>query len=207
MVSVFSLENLIDHLKQAAENLDDIHFYHFSEAMMEFSNSFSFLGRALSMAFSDISTKAQAIEKNFKNSPNPGLQSMILGEVERGVQRNNSEEGPSTARTVLRLLWFFDFLKDMITNVMENEKWKLSKSCSKAYDSALAPHHPWHVRLAAGLGIKTVPSKKEYMDRLLGRDKTLEEQMGLFKMMLDYSAPIRETLWGFYHQHRLTDLP
>ena len=104
MVDVFNLDNLINHLKISGENLNDIHFYHFSEAMLEYSRSFSFLGRALSMAFSDIITKAHAIQTNFKNSSFTGLQTMIRDEISRGVQRNNSEESPSTARTVLRLL-------------------------------------------------------------------------------------------------------
>lgn len=206
MVAVFDLDNLLTHLKAAGENLDDIHFFHFSEAMLEYSNSFSFLGRALSMAFSDIITKAHAIQNNFKNSQMVGLQSMIRDEISRNVTRNNTENSPSTARTVLRLLWFFDFLKDMITNLITCPDWKLSKCCTKAYNSALAPHHPWPVRLAAKLGIKTVPNKKEYMDRLLG-NKSLEEQLGIFKLMIENSTPIRETLWRFYHENRLTDLP
>lgn len=206
MVSTFNLENLLQHLRLASENLNDVNFYHFSEAMLEYSNSFSFLGRALSMAFSDIITKAQLIQANFKNSRFTGLQSMILDEISRGVEKINSEPNISTARTVLRLLWFFDFLKELITNLINNPKWKLSKACSKAYDAALAPHHPWPVRMAASLGIKTVPNKQEYMNRLFG-NIPYEQQIQAFTAMIETSTPLREALWNFYHQNKLTDLP
>jgi hypothetical protein len=206
MVSVFSLENLLNHLRQASENLNDIHFYHFSEAMLEFSNSFSFLGTALSMAFSDISTKAQLVQTNFKDSSVVGLQSMIMDEVRRGVEKMHSSRETSTARTVLRLLWFLDFLKEMITCMVRSPDWKLSKCCSHAYETALAPHHPWAVRMAAKLGIKTVPSKSEYLNRLLG-NLDPARQMEMMQQMVEYSTPMRETLWKFYHENNLTTLP
>ena len=206
MVSGFNLDNLLNHLRLASENLDDIHYLHFSEAMIEYTHSFSFLGVALSMAFSDISTKAQFIQNNFKNSDFTGLQSMILNEISRGVEKNNNDRNPSTARTVLRLLWFFDFLKDITTNLVNHEDWPLAKSCRKAYKSALAPHHPWHIRFGAKIAIKTVPSRKEYMDRVFG-NRPYSEQLAMFQTMLDCSNPIRETLWNFYKQHKLTELP
>lgn len=206
MVAVFNLENLLSHLRQAAENLDDIHFYHFSEAMLEYSNSFSFLGMALSMAFSDITTKAHTIQENFKNSSFTGLQTMILDEIARGVEKVHTDKAASTARTILRLLWFFDFLKELITNLMTQPSWSLSKACTVAYDSALGPHHPWPVRFAAKLGIKTVPSKQEYMNRLLG-NVPYDKQIEVFRTMIELSQPLREALWKFYHDNKLTNLP
>lgn len=206
MVAVFNLENLLNHLRQAQLNLDDIHFYHFSEAMLEFSNSFSFLGRALSMAFSDITTKAQTIQANFKNSSITGIQSMIRDEVSRGVEKEKSKKKASTARTVLRLLWFFDFLREMITFLINQPELSLEKSCRKAYKKALAPHHPWAVRVAAKLGIKTVPRKEEYMSRLCG-NISYDRQIEVFQSMMNESSAIRETLWKFYIDNRLTDLP
>lgn len=100
----FDINKLFYNLERAADNLGDINHLNFAEAMLEFSNSFSFLGRALSMAFSDITTKANIIKANFQGSEFTGLQSMILDEVRRGVERNNNEDHPSTARTVLRLM-------------------------------------------------------------------------------------------------------
>lgn len=206
MVAVFNLENLLNHLRAAQLNLDDINFYNFSEAMLEYSNSFSFLGRALSMAFSDISSKAKIIQENFKNSPITGIQSMIRDEVSRGVEKEKSSKKASTARTVLRLLWFFDFLREMITNLITHPEFSLDKACRKAYKKALAPHHPWAVRVAAKLGIKTVPNKEEYMNRLCG-NIGYERQIEVFQTMMNESTPIRETLWKFYIDNRLTDLP
>lgn len=206
MVAVFNLDNLINHLRSARENLEDINFYHFSEAMLEYSNSFSFLGRALSMAFSDITTKAQIIQTNFKNTPFTGIQSMIRDEVSRGVEKENSSKRASTARTVLRLMWFLDFLKVMITHLIEHRDWTLGKACRKAYKTALAPHHPWAVRVAAKLGIKTVPSKEVYMSRLLGNIE-YDRQIEVFRTMMDESIPIRDVLWKFYADNSLTNLP
>ena len=68
--------------------------------MLEFSASFAFLGKAMSM---------------------------IMDEVSRGVERENSKKRYiSTARTVLRLLWFFDFLVHLLENLAEHLDWKMS---------------------------------------------------------------------------------
>lgn len=82
----------------------------------------------------------------------------------------------------------------------------MSKCCRKAYDQALGPHHPWAVRMAAKIGIKTVPNRDEYMNRLLGQ-APLETQLDLFRRMMELSAPLREVLWQFYNEHNLTGLP
>jgi hypothetical protein len=158
------------------------------------------------MAFSDITTKAHTIQSNFKDSRFTGLQSMIRDEVSRGVEKENSSKKASTARTVLRLLWFFDFLREMISNLVTHREFSLEKCCRKAYKRALAPHHPWAVRVAAKLGIKTVPNKEEYMNRLLG-NIGYDQQIQVFQSMMDESVAIRETLWKFYHDNGLTNLP
>ncbi|CAG9326905.1 unnamed protein product [Blepharisma stoltei] len=207
MVSQFDINKLFEHLEQAAVNLDEIHYLHFADAMLEFSNSFAFLGRALSMAFSDITSKAAIIKNNFQGSQFTGLQSMISDEIRRGVERfHQDDHHASTARTILRLMWFFDFLRQLIINFSTHLDWKMSKCVSEAYDDAFGPHHPWPVRMAAKVGIKTVPNREEYGRRLLG-DISLERQLELFNRMLELSSPIREALWNFYKRNNLTELP
>lgn len=208
MVSSFSYSNLVDNLKACHSNLEDIHFHNFTEAMLEFAYSFSYLGKGLSFAYSDVTTKAEAIRRNFgRQTQFTGLQSFISDEISRNVTRNNDSNNPSTARTALRLMWLLDFLLELLKSLLINENKKLSKLCRKAYDSALGPHHPWPVRMAAKVGMKLVPSREVFMERLLGVNKTKEEQVRMINELSDSAKPIRDVLWEFYKQHNLTELP
>lgn len=52
------------------------------------------------------------------------------------------------SRTVLRLLWFLDFIYEIINEVYEDREKELSKICRESYNKALAHHHPWYIRTA-----------------------------------------------------------
>lgn len=71
------------------------------------------------------------------------LQWMVLWEMSQRKEKMNS---PGTyvsgARSLLRLLWFLDFLHSLIGQLLEDRK-ELRECAQVAYDAALAPHHPW----------------------------------------------------------------
>lgn len=63
----------------------------------------------------------------------------------------------STARTLLRLMWFLDFVFYMLDDLIKNkEKW-LSTVCQNAYNQALYPNHPYHIIAAFKAGIYLIP--------------------------------------------------
>jgi len=208
MVSSFSYSNLVQNLQACHSNLSDVHYHNFTEAMLEFAYSFAYLGKGLGFAYDDVTSKAEAIRRNFnRQSEYTGLQSFIMDEIRRNVTRNNDSSNPSTARTVLRLMWLLDFLLELLKSLLVKEHKKLSKLCSKAYDAALGPHHPWPVRMAAKVGMKLVPNREAFVERLCGPNRSKEEQIRMINELGDAAKPIRDVLWEFYREHKLTELP
>ena len=203
----FSYAHLLAMIDEAASQPENVPFSPFCDVMIEFSRAFESMGAALSFAFSDITSKAEIIRSNFKvAAEGVGLQRMVREEISHGTEREHGDH-PSTARTLLRLMWFLNFLIAIISNLTTDKTSKLSKITKRAYDEALAPHHPWPVRLGAAIGIKTVPKRAEFVQRLLGSNKTEEEYDDMFRGISQRIMPIRDALWRFYEENSLTDLP
>lgn len=199
---------LLESLQQAAALLDDIPYEPFCVALIEFAGTFNFLGVALSFACSDITTKAEVIRRNFAaRSDLSGLQSMVLSEVQEGRERKNSSKNPSTARTLLRMMWFLDFLISFSSRFASQTTRKLSELVREAYDESLAPHHPWAVRTASRLGIKTVPNRQKFIVKLFGEPKSDDQIHSMFTRLAEVVEPMRVVLWRFYQENSLTELP
>lgn len=203
----FSYQHLMALIAEAAAHAENVPYAVFADIMIEFSKAFESMGAALSFAFSDITSKAEIIRKNCGSLPQPvGLQEAVRREMTQGTEREHGDN-PSTARTLLRLMWFLNFLVAIISNLTTDKTSKLSKITKRAYDEALGPHHPWPVRLGAAIGIKTVPKRNDFVQRLLGPGKSEAEYDDLFRGISVGIIPIRDALWRFYEENRLTDLP
>jgi hypothetical protein len=63
----------------------------------------------------------------------------------------------STARTVLRLMWFLDFVYFMMNGLIEDKNKSLSSICQNAYNKSLYDNHPAHIVLAFKAGILLIP--------------------------------------------------
>jgi hypothetical protein len=199
---------LLECLEATASSLDNIPHEPFCAALTEFANTFNFLGVALSFAASDITSKSEAILRNFKlRSGIEGLQTMVQVEISEGKERKNSSKNPSTARTLLRMMWFLDFLVSFSSRFASQSDRKLPELVREAYDEALAPHHPWTVRTASRLGIRTVPKRSKFIVNLFGEAKTDSEIYEMFTRLAEVVEPIRTVLWKFYYDYGLTELP
>lgn len=51
-----------------------------------------------------------------------------------------------SSRTILRLLWFVDFVIEILKNLCERPNDELSSICRDSYEKCLGPHHTWIVR-------------------------------------------------------------
>mmetsp|Transcript_10054 Transcript_10054/g.19817 ORF Transcript_10054/g.19817 Transcript_10054/m.19817 type:complete len:207 (+) Transcript_10054:19-639(+) len=198
---------LLENLQAAAANLEEIPYSPFCNALSEFANTFNFLGAALSFAASDIIEKADIIRKNFARRPDiPGLQTYVLTEVSEGTERKKSKN-PSTARTLLRMMWFLDFLVSFSKMFANQPTRKLSELVREAYDDALAPHHPWAVRTASRLGIRTVPNRQNFILKLFGEALSDSQLAEMFLRLAEVVQPLKDVLWQFYVDYNLTALP
>ncbi|CDW83219.1 glycolipid transfer protein domain-containing protein 1-like [Stylonychia lemnae] len=226
----FSAERWILQTKNIAQTVDAIDVDSWVAFLYETTNLFKKMGSAMSMAFSDITTKAEVIQNNRDAlrkergaDSSISLQDLIEDDITKGLAKLNGENNSklckemykgdkklakddyrhqftSTARTVLRNLWLLDFLHHFMTMLHTNRDAKLSACAKHAYSEGLGPHHPWVVRQAAKVAMLACPSRENF----LNDTKATYEQIDEFKQTLEQ---FRGQLWEYYKQKAIIDLP
>lgn len=207
-------------LQDLKTSLPDLQPEAFTGAMLEFVKIFNVIGSAIAFAFKDITSKVAIIKRNYTIFPEVkgGLISFVEHEEKLKLQRLNGEnpkEAPdakyknyeSTSRTLLRLMWFFDFITNIFDNLERNRTMKVSDCCKKAYDESLGPHHPLAVRMAAKTAMSFTPSREKFLKELFPENLTEDEKYQAFKQCIETMTPVREFLWNYYGEHKLKDLP
>jgi len=130
--------------------------------------------------------------------------------MERDTHKSNAPgKYVSGARSVLRLMWFLDFLQSLLSQLSDPACTKELKECAQvAYDHALAPHHPWILRKTIGGAIYFLPHKATFWGNLATAGATdaatLQSRLSTFLAAME---PVRVSLWEFYRAHGLTELP
>jgi hypothetical protein len=173
----FNSDRLFDYLESAAEDPEHLKPFEFLGAIYEFTRAFGELSSALSMGFSDITSKVEIwrilFKKFYKNCTD--LQSVMITEVMMGIHELNGEnnyylgqikESPyytyvSGTRTLLRLSWFLDFLRNIFKQMIYSDN-AFNLCVTNAYQDVLAPRHPWLVRKGAGLALSFAPKDKKF---------------------------------------------
>jgi hypothetical protein len=215
----FNMDILAKNLEEVNKNLADIPTEAWNNAMLEFVKIFNQMGSAMSMAFNDITSKVGIVRRNCKTwgDLKGGIITMIRHELALKIHILNGENPKlapdpkyagyeSTARTVLRLMWFLDFTSTMLSNINDDRKIAMSSAAKNAYNVALGPHHPLLVRTGAGLAMMAAPNR----DKLLGGLFPGETEEGKYKSLqkiVDLVAPIKVFLWKWYKENDLTNLP
>jgi hypothetical protein len=208
MTEAFDYHRLLDLLSQASVDLAAIPYRPFVAALSEFAKAFAYFGLALNFAFADIAEKASIIVANFQDVGKfHDLQSMIRDEISKGIERENSKEYISTARSLLRLLWFLDFLLKVLELVFADSDAHLATLVRHAYELTLAPHHSLALRTAARIAIRYVPDTDAFVSQMLGEGKTWDQYKAQLTQLITRVSPLRESLWGFYHDNSLETLP
>jgi len=216
----FDYKELLTSVKDLKDSLPNVAPEPFYKTLLEFVKIFDFMGSGLQMAFKDITSKVGIVKRNFDNHKDAprNIMGFINWEADKKIQILNGENGKlapepvwmgyeSTTRTVLRLMWFFDFVTIMVTNLNNDRKAKVSECCKKAYDDALGPHHPFTIRAAAKTAMTFAPNREKLMNNLFPPGVAEEDRYTALQELLDNIAPIRTHLWDHYNKNSLTTLP
>jgi hypothetical protein len=209
----FNYDLCVELFEECGKDLDNINIYLLVRPIWEITKAFEALSSALSVGFSDITSKVQVWRDNCKKyyPEAKTIQEVMDKEISLKIHElngeNNSKLGhkkktpyhdyTSSTRTLLRLSWFLDFFNNICINCLTNEKKSFAECISLAYDTVLAPHHPWLVRKGASIGISFAPSK---------RDKAMKAFFGVEKYDEEYKAKMErwraaiEKVWKAVHQ-------
>lgn len=173
----YSIDKVVEHFDKLTQDLDHLNPYYFLSAIYEFTKAFKRFSSALSMGFSDITEKVKVWRDLFQfhsETEINDLQSLMEKEISLGLQNLNGENNSSLGhkkgtkfytyvsgcRTLVRLSWFLNFLYQTFKNML-NTSDPFSTCIKQAYESALAPHHPWLVKKSVSLVLNIAGSKRE----------------------------------------------
>jgi len=220
----FNYDLCVTYFEEAAKDLNNLNPWFLFRAIWEITKAFKALSTALSVGFSDITSKVEVwrtiIKENYSdcNTVQEVLEKELNLKIHELNGDNNSDFGHkkktqyytyvSGTRTLLRLTWFLDFFNSILKN-SEVEKTKGFNDCIRmAYDKALAPHHPWLVRKGAGIGISLAPSKREKaMNAFFGKETYDEEVQAKIRRWQEVTYKIWEKLYAYYETNKLLSLP
>ena len=91
----------------------------------------------------------------------------MLKNIPKDKQEKWMSTYTSTARTLYRGCWFFDFLFETFNGFSADRETKLSTVAANAYNKALGPHHPWLLRKTAGLAMNAVNYRNVFIQNVV----------------------------------------
>ena len=138
----------------------------------------------------------------------------IMKKFSKDEQKEWMKTFTSTARTLYRGCWFFDFLREVFINCESQRDQKLSKVASAAYDKALGPHHPWLLRKVAGAAMIALNSRDTFLANygneqaeVQGVEYNEEKTYQDFVFLGQQAEQLAEKLWAFCKENGCDKLP
>jgi hypothetical protein len=103
-------------------------------------------------------------------------------------------------------MWFLDFTNAMLGAMLADPGLELKPAAVRAYETALAPRHPWVLRMTVGAAMMMLPSRASFFDSLSGGLPPAELNHKL-REFVHVMNRVRVELWDFYKAHNITELP
>lgn len=220
----FDFDLCVSLFEECAKDLDNLNPYLLLRPIWEVTKAFKALSTALSVGFSDITSKVETWRDIFKQYyPDcNSIQEIIEKEISLKIHEcngdNNSDKGHkkkttyytycSGTRTLLRLTWFLDFFSTILKYSLDLPDKSFCDCIKESYNKALAPHHPWLVRQGASIGISMAPSKREKaMVAFFGKELWDEDVRNKVRRWQNATFKVWEYLHSYYEKKGFLGLP
>ena len=158
--------------------------------------------------FVELEAEQKVLELNYDDNKKT-IKKMAKEDVQKWMSGYTS-----TARTLYRGCWFMDFLHAIFAGFYNDKESKLSKVATAAYNTALAPHHPWMLKKVAGVAMNAINYRavfiKNMVDeqtKVLGREYTEENVYEDLKLLSDEAGILAKHLWALCQQNGFDKLP
>ena len=110
------------------------------------------------------------------------------------------------ARTMVRLLWFMEFLSVLLGRLGSDPNKSASDAAKEAYEKALGPHHSFMLRQAAKVAMMAAPGRKTFNQKLFPTLRPDEICIYLVSIE-DEVEKFRKPMVKFMKDNNLLDLP
>ncbi|XP_784137.3 ceramide-1-phosphate transfer protein [Strongylocentrotus purpuratus] len=205
----FDLEKIRSEFTAALHEDGTIDLEHYLRGHSEITRLLSLLGTVFGFVANDMKHKNNIIHDHRTDHPEEftTVQTMIDFEMRENLTARKNDKGrDSGSRTFLRLhraLEFFVVLLTRLTPAKETDP--TSTLCSKTYGETLGKYHPWFVRQMAYLAIKTLPNKRQLIQRYCLQD------MDKAKELVVSAEEAMQAIWDrtqdIMDEHNLLNLP
>ena len=218
----YNIKSVEEKLIIASQDLEHLNPYYTLSPIYDLTKIFYNISSALSMGFSDITTKVGQMREKFKEYPNvTNIQQLLGKEIELDIYKlngdNNSSLGHkkgeykkyiSACRTFLRLLWFMEYLIKVFTKILDKNETSVKKILGSSYDEVLAPRHPWLVRQAVGaaLTLSCRGSKEDVVKLCFDVDANTNQGKEYILKIIGLLEKIWKAGVDFYKQCNMLDL-
>lgn len=173
--SGFSIQELLESLRQSQENAPDIPLDDFIQCSRGVAKLMISLSRATSFAAGAVDNYLQTIESKIASFPPlaPGqvisnqqayrIQDIIEYELSNGTAKVGGKKNPSICRCIVRLLWFVEFVQVLLRLCyVESASNDTSSGAVQAYEETLGMHHPWVIRKGVISSLKQMPDRATF---------------------------------------------
>ena len=208
----------------------------FIDAGEEIRGLVTSLGGVFSFAATEIKEKLTVVRARVAEmhaDSRPSVQALVLWEVARHTERQHDRGDASAARSVLRLMWLFDYVDALLTSLlvsapavaaadsapavdgdgakpapatMVTEAPALGTCARAAYAATLAPRHPLLLREAVRAATLLLPSRASFL-RMLEDGHPHDELEPALRDFVAALGVVRGALWAFFRAHELDSLP
>ena len=218
----YDIKSVDEKLTLASQDLEHLNPYYTLSPIYDLTKIFYNISSALSMGFSDITTKVGQMREKFKEYPEAeNIQQLLGKEIELDIYKlngeNNSELGYkkgqykkycSACRTFLRLLLFMEQLIRVFNKFLDLKETSVKNILGNSYDEVLAPRHPWIVRKAVGaaLTFSAKGTKDEVIKLCFGVDGNTNEGKQYIIKIIGLLDKIWSAGVSFYKQCDMLDL-
>lgn len=172
------------------------------------------LGKAFEFAGGDMNDKLRIMDRRALETAGesklPLEQVTLQHMVEREIANKTTHAGKKAAgatRTVVRLLWFLDFIAVLLAKLAASPQVALVTTIGNTYDETLSPRHVWVLRRVVKSGLSLVPDKKVFVERLGVAALSEQEQCGKFRLWANTLDAVRGDLWAYMGSKGLMEIP
>jgi len=186
----------------------------FTKACTEVIKLMAGLGKAFEFAGSDMNDKLSIMGKRCAETAADAkvptsevtLQMMIEREIKMKTTHNGKKAAGAT-RTIVRLLWFLDFIGVLLMKLANEPKTALPTILSATYEETLGPRHVWVLRRIIRAGMGMVPEKKVFIAKLGLEGVPEAEQSEKMKSWAKTVDSVRADMWKYINAKGLGDVP
>ncbi|CAH1240265.1 CPTP [Branchiostoma lanceolatum] len=203
----FSLSRLVGSFKIVMTKEGEIDTTKYASSQSELMKLLEMLGTVFSFVTSDAKSKIEILEAyraSEQGEHYATIESMLQYEKDTGIVLDNKK--PSGARTLLRLHRALKFIMEFMNRMGKSTSdAKVSTMAYECYHETLANYHVWIVRKAAGMAFYTLPTRKNFLEKLCKEEEDVV--LGLISELADTILPVYEQTEELYTKFDFHELP